>query len=83
MKLVVQIETGLGGTRAWVHSDEPIEDIIIVLAPADNVAGEEAAIEATEVVEPERIVDALDLVEAEIAAERAAYAELQADEGED
>jgi len=28
-------------------------------------------------------VDALDLVEAEIAAERAAYAELQADEGED
>jgi len=62
VKLIVYIETGLGGTRAWAITDEPVEDIALVLAPADNVAGEAAALAATEVVEP-LVIKAPDNVE--------------------
>jgi hypothetical protein len=60
VKIIVYVEHGLGGTRAWVNTDVKIDECIVVDCPSDNVAGEKEAFENTTLLDGPYCCDGFD-----------------------
>ncbi len=54
MKLIVYVETGLGGTRAWINTDDrACKEALVVLSVDPAVCGEEEAEKSTQLFSTE------------------------------